>query len=212
MSEIHIQMKQDWEKKFPNHDFPESLETFIKTEPVWSKLVGGRLLSSQSDHPLLSHDYINERDRENSDIMVNVEAMIETAEHFFFVSEFQRGVLGYWQCPLRGWLSLWLLDTEGQYEIASGNNFPETYLNEAILNNDDGTANHLLVAFGKAGLSLERSQDKEIYVNMDKAKRRSVVNPTAFRHVVYLQLKKNQKTSEASKERSKKGFSFWRKS
>jgi len=211
MSEIHIQMKQDWEKKFPNHDFPESLETFIKTEPVWSKLVGGRLLNSQSDHPLLSHDYINELDRENSDIMANVEAMIETAEHFFFVSEFQGGVLGYWQCPLRGWLSLWFLDTEGQYEVASGNNFPETYLNEAILN-DDVRAKQLLEIFGAAGVSLPSSSKEDIFANMDKAIRRAAVSPTAFRHVVYLQFKKNQENQEDPKESSKKRFSFWRKS
>ena len=211
------QMKLDWQQKFPNRDFPESLEAFIKTEPAWSKLVGGRLLNSQSDHPLLSHDYINERDRKNSDIMANVEAMIETTEHFFFVSEFKRGVLGYWQCPLRGWLSLWHLDTEGQYQIAAGKNFPETYLNEALLNNNDVTSEYLLEAFGEVGLSLERSEEKDIYANMDKAKRRAAVNPTAFRHVVYLQRKKNQKppeepkAPEKSKDTPKKRALFWRK-
>ena len=107
------------------------------------KLVDVKLRELGDTHPLISHDYLNERSRENIDTMANVQAMNEISENMGVVAygeSHPEGVIGYWPMDSEDRV-LFVLDTEGQYALCLGDTFLETVYFETIVNDwDEGKA------------------------------------------------------------------------
>jgi hypothetical protein len=78
------------------------------------------------DHlpPLLSHSYLNERDRTDPDIMANIRAFDEVFAQTAFVAVGDEDeIVGYWQGPDRDPLDkapFVILDSEGQFSLLPG--------------------------------------------------------------------------------------------
>jgi len=90
-------------------------------------------------HPLISHDYINDRDRGNLQTMANVQAMNEISNNMGVIAygnSGPEGVIGYWPMDSSD-CSLFSLDTEGQYHLCLGKTYLETVYFEAVVNDYD---------------------------------------------------------------------------
>jgi hypothetical protein len=90
---------------------------------------------------LLDHSYLNETDRANSDIMMNIEAINEVFNLSTFVVELEDDhILGYWhgsentpidQAPIIKF------DNEGQFSVCRGNNLTEAIIAETMSYQED---------------------------------------------------------------------------
>jgi hypothetical protein len=90
---------------------------------------------------LLDHSYLNEADRANPDMMMNIEAIDEVFNLATFVVELEDDdILGYWhgsentsidQAPIIKF------DNEGQFSVCRGNNLTETIIAETMSYQED---------------------------------------------------------------------------
>jgi hypothetical protein len=109
------------------------------------------LLSPGRDYPLLSGSYLNERDRQNPDIMANVAAINEVLAMITFVAESEDGdMVGYWhgpECTPIEAAPIVKYDTEGQFDLMQGRNVSEAMLGNYTFGDDERFAD------GKAWLA-----------------------------------------------------------
>jgi hypothetical protein len=103
--------------------------------------LGFSLLSPNRDYPLLSGSYLNEKDRQNADIMANVAAIDEVLAMITFVAESEDGdMIGYWHGPERtpiGAAPIVKYDTEGQFDLMQGRNVSEAMLGYYTFDDDE---------------------------------------------------------------------------
>ena len=103
--------------------------------------LGFSLLSPNRDYPLLSGSYLNEKDRQNADIMANVAAIDEVLAMITFVAESEDGdMIGYWHGPERtpiGAAPIVKYDTEGQFDLMQGRNVSEAMLGNYTFDDDE---------------------------------------------------------------------------
>ncbi len=144
-----------------------------------------KLLLQGRTHPLISHNYLNDKDRENDDTMWNVAAMNETAEKFIFIAVYRRCVLGYWLGCSKSGPVLFRLDTEGQYRICEGETLAQTLCYDAFLNGNAAQFEKLQKRFATIGIYVEPKTDEAIYAGMDDRKKRVSISPQTFRHERY---------------------------
>lgn len=97
--------------------------------------LGFAFLVPGRDYPLLTGSYLNDADRKNPDIMVNVAAIDDVLALCTMVAESEDGdVIGYWHGPERMPIDsapIVKLDTEGTFGLMQGRT-----LSEAMLGND----------------------------------------------------------------------------
>ena len=128
------------------------------------------LLSPGRDHPLLSGSYLNERDRQNPDIMANVAAIDEVLAMITIVAESDDGdMVGYWHGPERvpiGAAPIVKYDTEGQFDLMQGRTLSEAMLGNYTFGDDERFAD------GRAWLAA-------CGIEMDAANWRGLSTPTA---------------------------------
>ena len=132
--------------------------------------LGFSLLSPGRDYPLLSGSYLNERDRQNPDIMANVAAIDEMLAMITFVAESEDGdMIGYWHGPERTPIDaapIVKLDTEGQFDLMQGRNVSEAMLGNYTFGDDERFAD------GRAWLA-------ECGIEMEAADWHGLSTPTA---------------------------------
>lgn len=99
------------------------------------------LLSPGRDYPLLSGSYLNERDRQNQDTMVNVAAINEILAMITFVAESEDGdMIGYWHGPEHTPIDaapIVKYDTEGQFGLMQGRTLSEAMLGNYTFGDDE---------------------------------------------------------------------------
>jgi hypothetical protein len=103
--------------------------------------LGFSLLSPNRDYPLLSGSYLNEKDRQNADIMANVAAIDEVLAMITFVAESEDGdMIGYWHGPERTPIAaapIVKYDTEGQFDLMQGRTLSEAMLGNYTFDDDE---------------------------------------------------------------------------
>jgi hypothetical protein len=103
--------------------------------------LGFSLLSPNRDYPLLSGSYLNEKDRQNADIMANVAAIDEVLAMITFVAESEDGdLIGYWHGPERTPIAaapIVKYDTEGQFDLMQGLKLSEAMLSNYTFGDDE---------------------------------------------------------------------------
>jgi hypothetical protein len=103
--------------------------------------LGFSLLSPGRDYPLLSGSYLNEKDRQNADIMANVAAINEVLAMITFVAESEDGdMIGYWHGPERTTIAaapIVKYDTEGQFDLMQGRTLSEAMLGNYTFDDDE---------------------------------------------------------------------------
>ena len=103
--------------------------------------LGFSLLGANRDYPLLSGSYLNEKDRQNADIMANVAAIDEVLAMITFVAESEDGdMIGYWHGPERtpiGAAPIVKYDTEGQFDLMQGRNVSQAMLGNYTFDDDE---------------------------------------------------------------------------
>ncbi len=152
-------------------------------------VIWAELLWADKKHPLLDHDYLNEQDRKNADIMANVQAMKDTEKKLRFVIQLEdTSLLGYWQpdpeVPLNKCPLFWL-DTEGEYSLADGKSLSETLSHRLLEDGDEDSFQSLLDAFGQLGVFVQKADREQILA--DKHARAAEIdeNPEEFRNQRY---------------------------
>jgi len=97
--------------------------------------LGFALLMPGRDYPLLTGSYLNDRDRQNPDIMANVAAINDVLALITMVAESEDGdMIGYWHGPERtpiGKAAIVKLDTEGMFGLMQGRSLSEAMLGNA---------------------------------------------------------------------------------
>lgn len=158
---------------------------------AWNPLhqVGGELLWTDKQFPLLDHDYINDEDRADPATMANVRAMQDTDKMLKFVIQVEdTSLLGYWQpdpkIPLEKCPLYWL-DTEGQYQLAEGKSLAETLVYRATTDGDDDTARSLIDAFARLGVIVSPADEASIFGDMDCREASLNSGPEAYRALRY---------------------------
>ena len=154
---------------------PQDLQALLEVitedgaDPLREAL-GFSLLSPGRDYPLLSGSYLNERDRQNPDIMANVAAIDEVMAMITFVAESEDGdMIGYWHGPERTPIDaapIVKLDTEGQFDLMQGRNVSEAMLGNYTFGDDERFAD------GRAWLA-------ECGIDMEAADWHRLSTPTA---------------------------------
>jgi hypothetical protein len=90
---------------------------------------------------LLDHSYLNEADRVNPDMMMNIEAIDEVFKLATFVVELEDDhILGYWHGSENTPISqapIIKFDNEGQFSVCRGNNLTEAIITETISYQED---------------------------------------------------------------------------
>jgi hypothetical protein len=90
---------------------------------------------------LLDHSYLNEADRANPDMMMNIEAIDEVFKLATFVVELEDDhILGYWHGSENTPISqapIIKFDNEGQFSVCRGNNLTEAIITETISYQED---------------------------------------------------------------------------
>ena len=128
------------------------------------------LLRPGRDYALLSGSYLNERDRQNPDIMANVAAIDEVMTMITFVAESEDGdAIGYWHGPEGTPIDaapIVKYDTEGQFDLMQGRNLSEAMLGDNTFSDDERFAE------GRAWLA-------SCGIEMDATNWRSLSTPTA---------------------------------
>jgi len=193
-------LKNYFTTKMKGLDIPDDLLAIIQSQskkksifnfkppiPNPLEIANTKLLLPETNHPLLTHDYLNEKSRADDDIMSNVSAMNDTAEKFAFVASQNRGLLGYWlgspktsRAPY-----LYLLDTEGQYEICEGKSLAETLCYKTLIDGNTDKFNLLSNTFKKVGVHIEHKSKDQIFTGMDFRKKEIEISPKIFRHERY---------------------------
>ena len=94
--------------------------------------LGFALLVPGRDYPLLTGSYLNDGDRQNSDIMANVVAIDDVLALITIVAEGEDGdMIGYWHGPERapiGNAPIVKFDTEGTFGLMQGRTLSEAML------------------------------------------------------------------------------------
>jgi hypothetical protein len=97
--------------------------------------LGFALLVPGRDYPLLTGSYLNDRDRQNPDIMVNVAVINDVLALITIVAESEDGdMIGYWHGPERvpiGKAPIVKFDTEGMFGLMQGRTLSEAMLGNA---------------------------------------------------------------------------------
>ena len=133
--------------------------------------IGAEFLWVDNTYPLLDHDYLNDQDLADLDIMANVQAMQDTDKKLKFVIQCEdTSLLGYWQpdasVPLEACALFWL-DTEGQYYLTEGKTLSETLAYRALVDGDEDTYRSLSDAFERLGINVPDATEDGIFAEMD---------------------------------------------
>jgi hypothetical protein len=103
--------------------------------------MGAKIIEPESIPCLLDHSYLNETDRANPDMMMNIEAINEVFKMATFVVELEDDhILGYWHGSENTPISdapIIKFDNEGQFSVCRGNNLTETIIAETISYQED---------------------------------------------------------------------------
>jgi len=148
--------------------------------------LGADLLWAGKSHSLLDHDYLNDLDKADPDIMANVAAMRDTAENLKFVLAGEDdALLGYWvtnaDTPLDQCALFWLT-SEGQYEIAEGPTLASTLAYRAMISGDGERCNQIRQAFAKLGVLIpEVKNDDDVFAGMDARQSQAGQTPQDYR-------------------------------
>lgn len=150
---------------------------------------GAVLMWSGQTYSLLEHDYLNDRDRANPDIMSNVSAMQDTDKNLRFVLQHEDGsMLGYWQpsviVPLSECALFWL-DTEGQYYIAEGGTLSETLAYRALIDGYRDRYDAIVKSFEKLGVVVSEASKDDIFSAMDRRQASVRETPQDYRQKRY---------------------------
>ena len=183
-------------KVFENVALPDDLRAILKSDAVLKTLLTHgytKLLGSEDTHSLISHDYLNERDRANNDTMCNVTAMNDTAQKLIFIAIQEEGVVGYWlgDMATSSGPYLYMLDTEGQYRICEGKGLVETICYQALLYDDHDRFKLLQASFMNIGIAVEEKSKDQIFGGMDKRQKETKLSPQKFRSQRYEFYKEN---------------------
>lgn len=163
-------------------DFEESDENPLKivwAEPLWTN----------REYPLLDHNYLNDQDRADPDIMANVKAMQDTEKKLKFVVQCaDQSLIGYWQpdqkTPLEKCALFWL-DTEGQYELTEGKTLSETLAYRALIDGDQDEYRSLIEAFSRLGIPVPETDESAVFDAMDTRSAEIKQTPQRFRNQRY---------------------------
>ncbi len=98
--------------------------------------VGAKIIEPENIPCLLNHSYLNETDRADRELMMNIEAIDEVFKLATFVVELEDDhILGYWHdtenTPINQ-APIIKFDNEGQFSVCQGNNLTEAILAETI--------------------------------------------------------------------------------
>jgi hypothetical protein len=145
---------------------------------------GAKLIDPSAAQPvLLSHAYLNDKDRANPDIMANVAAFDDMAALTVYVVELEDGeIIGYWRGPDHTPISacaLIELDTEGQFHVLPGRTLAEALLARCGRYLDTTKFAEANGRFGKIGIKIAASSPDDI----PDASPRS--DPKAFANAAY---------------------------
>lgn len=151
--------------------------------------VGAQLLWADQKYPLLDHNYLNDVDRADPDIMANVKAMQDVSQKLKFVVQCEDTYLiGYWQpdptTPLEKCALFWL-DTEGQYYLTEGKTLSETFAYRALIDGQVDAYQSVLQTFEQLGVKAAKSDEKSIFEDMDSRERKIEKTPESFRMYRY---------------------------
>jgi hypothetical protein len=120
--------------------------------------LGVRVLAPGETHALLAHDYLNDDDRANPDIMCNVEAIDAVAAlcSFVVVTD-DSDVVGYWHGPEQLDIAvapIVKLDTEGQFSLLGGRHLTEALVGDRVFDDDAAFAEYR-EGFAQHGIKIE---------------------------------------------------------
>ncbi len=120
--------------------------------------LAARVLMPGETHALLSHDYLNDDDRANPDIMCNIEAIDAViAMCSFVVVTDESDVVGYWHGPEQIDMAvapIVKLDTEGQFSLLQGRHLTEALVGDRVFDNDATFAEYR-EGFAQHGIKIE---------------------------------------------------------
>lgn len=149
-------------------DAPEDLQLWItRTGCAYDvlKTMECKLLTPGVVPELISHDYLDDNDRKNADIMANVAAIDEVFSHITFVAEAIEGnLVGYWHGPEKIALaeaSIVLYDTEGQFHLLAGATIIEALLGDYAFDDDEAFI-ELRDSFKLCGIEITASNPEEL--------------------------------------------------
>ena len=123
---------------------PTDLKALINNydccEPLLDKMES-RFFEDDEDVSLITHSYLNDKDKSNKDIMSNVSAIDEVFKYISFVMETVNGdIIGYWHGTKNKEMiksPLVLYDTEGQLSILNGSNLTEALVGNYLFDDDE---------------------------------------------------------------------------
>jgi hypothetical protein len=120
--------------------------------------LGCRILMPGEKHSLLSHDYLNDEDRANPDIMSNVAAIDAViALCTFVVVTDDSDVIGYWhgsQAAAIDEAPIVKFDTEGQFSLLPGRHLTEALVGDHVFD-DDAAFAEFHEGFGAHGIAFQ---------------------------------------------------------
>ena len=196
---IDDKVKKFIDSRLGGQDLPKDLSNLLAAiagDPEFEKsgnnplkVIWAEILWTDRGYPLLDHDYINDVDRANPDIMANVRAMQDTGKKLKFVIQCEdTSLMGYWQpdpeTPLEQCALFWL-DTEGQYNLTEGKTLSETLAYRALVDGDEVAYRSLLDAFERLGVPVPKVDEASIFADMDIRATRIGETPENFRDQRY---------------------------
>jgi hypothetical protein len=106
--------------------------------------LGCKILMPGEIHSLLSHDYLNDEDRANPNIMSNVVAIDAVIARCSFVAVTDDSdVVGYWHGPQALTIErapIVKFDTEGQFSLLHGRHLTEALVGDRVFDDDEAFA------------------------------------------------------------------------
>ncbi|WP_143026777.1 hypothetical protein [Celeribacter baekdonensis] len=196
---IGDKVKKFIDSRLDGQDLPKDLSTLLAVvagDPEFEEdgnnplnIIWAELLWTDRKYPLLDHDYINDVDRANPDIMANVRAMQDTDKKLKFVIQCEdTSLIGYWQpdpeTPLEQCALFWL-NTEGQYYLTEGKTLSETLAYRALVDGDEDAFRSLLDAFERLGIPVPEADETSIFADMEFRATKVGETPENFRNQRY---------------------------
>ncbi|WP_298293708.1 hypothetical protein [uncultured Litoreibacter sp.] len=199
ISEIGDKIEKFIDERLGGQNVPNDLDALLRAtanDPGFEKSVnnplkeiGAEILWADGKYPLLDHDYLNEVDRADPDIMANVKAMQDTDKKLKFVVQCEdTSLIGYWQQDADTRLdqcALFWLDTEGQYYLTEGRTLSEAFTYRALVDDDKNTFRSLRAAFERLGVSIRETDESQIFADMDARAAELGETPENFRNERY---------------------------
>jgi hypothetical protein len=133
------QLMPDDLQKLWNMQISRAPDADFSVDPLAA--LGVKIIEPESIPCLLDHSYLNDTDRANPDMMMNIEAINEVFNLSTFVVELEDDhILGYWhgsentpidQAPIIKF------DNEGQFSVCQGNSLTEAIIAETMSYQED---------------------------------------------------------------------------